>query len=365
MRTTLSILGVCAALVMCAVSGAMNFLFLSSLGKTPLEGQVLGAASAAADLLKALLPFFIAWSWTARRYVAAVTGTIAFVFFAGFSLLSAIGFAADNRGTLVETREVLAATYRRVQTEQTGVEARRSALPVHRPVTIVTEELESHRQNRRWSATKECQDATEAESRDYCSRYFALRGELAAGVEADRLTGVLATLNSDSLRLRIAGAEQDRDPQVSLLSSIFGQPQESVRLALIIVVAFLVEIGSALGLFLATGHGSVTKREGPMSAGSLDTPASAPIVEASAVESVEDFCLEVLVPSDVGTLTQLKLCEAYEAWCLKSGRTPVETEAFTSIFSELSAIIGLRCNQGDWAGLALKHDKGGSGMISS
>ena len=30
----------------------MNYLFLSSLGKTPLEGQVLSAASAAADILK-------------------------------------------------------------------------------------------------------------------------------------------------------------------------------------------------------------------------------------------------------------------------------------------------------------------------
>ncbi|MEQ1717241.1 MAG: hypothetical protein ABL907_14875 [Hyphomicrobium sp.] len=155
MRQILSILGVCAALVMCAVSMAMNYLFLASLGKTPLEGQVLGAASAAADVLKALLPFFIAWSWAAGRVVAAASGTLAFVFFAGFSLLSAIGFAADNRGTLVEGREGISQAYNRIQRSLAEAEARRSALPNHRPAAVVTEEIGAHRQNRRWNATKE------------------------------------------------------------------------------------------------------------------------------------------------------------------------------------------------------------------
>lgn len=115
MQALISMAGSAAALVLCAVSAAMNYLFLSSLGKTPLEGQVLGAASASADVLKALLPFFIAWSWQARRLIAAVSGSLAFAFFAGFSLLSAIGFAADNRGALVQERADLSSAYARVQ----------------------------------------------------------------------------------------------------------------------------------------------------------------------------------------------------------------------------------------------------------
>jgi hypothetical protein len=39
---------------------------------------VLGAASAAADVPKALLQFFIAWSWQGRRFVAVVGGTLDF-----------------------------------------------------------------------------------------------------------------------------------------------------------------------------------------------------------------------------------------------------------------------------------------------
>jgi len=227
LRGFLSILGICAALVMCAVSGAMNYLFLASLGKTPLEGHVLGAASAAADVLKALLPFFIAWSWNVRRFVAAASGTLAFLFFAGFSLLSAIGFAADNRGTLVDMRESISQEYSRVQRSLGEAEARRSTLPAHRPAAVVAEEIDAHRQNRRWSATKDCTNATEAESRAFCAEYFRLRAELAAATEAERLSAQIGSLQSEAVKLRENGAGQDSDPQVALLSRITAREPRS------------------------------------------------------------------------------------------------------------------------------------------
>ncbi len=227
----------------------MNYLFLSSLGKTPLEGQVLGAASAAADVLKALLPFFIAWSWQARRTVAAFAGSLAFTFFGVFSFLSAIGFAADNRGVLVEARDNINAAYQRIQHEIGNAQARLTGLPVHRPAAVVREELEGRKQNLRWRSTKGCTDATESQSREFCAGYFALRAELAAGQEADRLSGSITALQAEADKLHKSGAGQDRDPQVSLLSRIFGQAPEPVRLALTIATALLVEIGASLGLF--------------------------------------------------------------------------------------------------------------------
>jgi len=62
MKTLISLLGIAAALVMAGVSAAMNYVFLASLGKTAVEGAILGAASSAADMLKCLLPFYIAWA---------------------------------------------------------------------------------------------------------------------------------------------------------------------------------------------------------------------------------------------------------------------------------------------------------------
>jgi hypothetical protein len=48
-RHILGVLGVLAAGVLLAVSAAMNYRFGFSLGKTPADGQIYGAASAAAD----------------------------------------------------------------------------------------------------------------------------------------------------------------------------------------------------------------------------------------------------------------------------------------------------------------------------
>ncbi len=59
MRMILSSLGLMVSLVILLASVFMNYLFLSSMGKTPFEDYVFGAVSAAADILKALLPFLL------------------------------------------------------------------------------------------------------------------------------------------------------------------------------------------------------------------------------------------------------------------------------------------------------------------
>src|SRR5262245_38286163 len=57
-RHFLGVLGVVAAGILLAVSAAMNYRFGFSLGKTAMDGQIYGLASAAADCFKALVPFF-------------------------------------------------------------------------------------------------------------------------------------------------------------------------------------------------------------------------------------------------------------------------------------------------------------------
>lgn len=307
----------------------MNYLLMASLGKTPLEGQVLGVASGAADVLKALLPFFIAWSWAAKRVVAAVSGTFAFLFFACFSLLSAIGFAADNRGTLVDERKGISQAYNRVQRSLGEVEAQRSALPAHRPAAVVTEEIGAHRQNRRWNATKECANATEGESRAFCAEYFRLRAELAAAQETERLSGQITSLQAEGATLRERGAGQDADPQASLLSHITGQKPEPVRLALTIAVALLVEIGASLGLFLASGHLA------------RPVPAASALPAAKPAGCVEEFCLEALAASPHSSLSMSELLGAYQAWCTTKSLRALDETAFRTAFAAIAKAIGL------------------------
>lgn len=315
---------------------------------------MLGAASAAADILKALLPFFIAWSWKARRFVAAVAGSAAFAFFAGFSFLSAIGFAADNRLVLLDRHDTAIGAYARVQRDLAALERQRFALPGHRPPAVVAEEIEGQRQNRRWLATKECREATELQSREFCTAYFALRAELAAGQEAARLSALIAALQTEADALRQNGAGNERDPQVALLSRVFGQPQEPVRLALIIAVALLVEIGASLGLFLASGHSASCE-------GGEQTSTASPLPEPG---SIEDFCLEALIPAATSTLAAERLHDGYRAWCGRQGKAPLACDAFTSGFAAIADAAGIPRSSGGWRGIALKHDNAALDMVS-
>lgn len=347
-KSVFSILGMGAALVMCAVSGAMNYLFMASLGKTPLEGHVLGAASAAADVLKALLPFFIAWSWRDGRVVAAMSGLIAFLFFVSFSLMSALGFAADNRGLLVDGRKNLNLAYERMQRELDDIERQSAALSAHRPAAVVSEEIRRHQQSRRWNATKECADATEIQSREYCATYFALRAELAASLEAERLKAASSYLQAEVQKLRAQGAGHDVDPQVSMLARITGIEAERVRLALVIAVAVLVEFGASLGLFLASGHGSAV--EGPLS--SPDQAAMSNLPLPKVVGSVEDFCLEGLVAAESSVMDSDQLEPAYAQWCASTGYKPLAAEEFQKQFGSIAQAVGLSSAEKGWSGLA-------------
>jgi hypothetical protein len=358
MRFLTSLLGVIAALIMLGVSAAMNYLFLSSLGKTPLEGQVLGAASAAADGLKALLPFFIFWGWRSKRYAVAVPGFAVWLFFSGFSLLSAIGFAADNRGVFSHTRENVNTAHETALADLAAAESRMRDIPKHRPVAVVTEDIERHKQDRRWSMTKDCAEATLPESREYCARYYELRGELASGTESQRLQAEIAVLKEQTDRLRIEGAGQDADPQVSLLARVLGHEQSRVRLALIVVVALLVEIGSSLGLFLATSHSELFGRraekaspaevasEVPARAPEKPTAPTAPSRKSKGepVGAVEDFCLECLIAVPDGKLTLAELFGAYQAWCKGMEKAALGRRKFEIAFQGLAGKIGL---QGD------------------
>lgn len=386
MRFLLSALGVLAALVLLVVSGSMNFLFMKSLGKNEVEGLVLGGASAAADVLKALLPFWIAWAWQARRMLFVAIGSVVFLFFTAFSLLSALGFAADNRGHVAGTREGVNATYETVLRDLEAAEGKRGALPKHRPAPVIEEALNAIKQDKRWSSSKNCEDATAQASRAFCEGYFSTRAELAASIEDQRLEQQIAALKAESDKLKAQGAGQDRDPQVSIVSRLFKLDENFVRNGLVIFAALLVEVGSGLGLFLATGHSEIFRsRRVPASPAPVPeanvSPAREPRtkkarlgagispavesgrgvaaltdarpMEARPVGDVEDYCLERLQPASSSVLTLPDLFGDYERWCDARGFAIARQGEFASDFERIAEAVGIRKEGARYIGVKL------------
>src|SRR5581483_3497379 len=174
-RVVLTSIAVAAVLVMIASSAAMNFMFLSSLGRTPIEGRILGCVSVSADTLKAIMPVFLAWGAAARRWPYVAAAGIVFVVTFAVSLSSALGYVATNRGSVLSARAEAAHRIRRIEAEMKEVNDRARSLPAHRPVGVVDAAIGVLTIDRRWLTTRECSAAASAGQRTFCDGYFRLR----------------------------------------------------------------------------------------------------------------------------------------------------------------------------------------------
>ncbi len=254
MRFLVAVVSAGAALTLIAASGLMNWVFMTSLGKSEFEQQILGAVSVAVSAFLALLPTLLLWAYRERRPLYIILGVPVFLAFGAFSLSSAVGFAAKNRGSISEDRALAAAKLAGLMQEIEEVGAKLKELPPSRPIAVLQESLRGLEQDRRWQFSKSCADATTDASRSFCKGYFELKAEAARASEAERLDKRVAGLKSESRHLEEQGAGREADNQAAVLAGFLGLQAAKVERALMLFLAVLVEIGAALGLFLATGH---------------------------------------------------------------------------------------------------------------
>ncbi|MGO9475855.1 MAG: hypothetical protein ACLPWS_20980 [Rhodomicrobium sp.] len=280
MRFLVAVVSAGAALAFIAASGLMNWVFMTSLGKSEFEQQILGAVSIAVSAFLALLPTLLLWAWRERRPLYIILGVPVFLAFAAFSLSSAVGFAAKNRGSVSEDRALASVKLAGVKRDMDEAERKLKALGASRPFAVVNESLSGFEQDRRWQSSKSCQEATTDGSRSFCKGYFELKAEGARASEAERLEGRIAGLKSETRRLEEQGAGREADNQASVLARLLGLPAEKVERGLMLFLAVLVEVGAALGLYFATGHMR------PGASGFAEQGRGAKVIEGKAVMDI-------------------------------------------------------------------------------
>ena len=80
---------------------------------------------------------------------------------------------------------------------------------------------------------------------------------------AARLTARRTKLRTEVTRLQRMGATQSADPQVQMVARFMPWIEASdAKLGLTLFIAVFIEVGAALGLYLATGHGWVATKAG-------------------------------------------------------------------------------------------------------
>jgi hypothetical protein len=419
MRHVLGVLGVLAAGVLLAVSAAMNWRFGFSLGRTELDGQIYGAASAAADCMKALIPFFFFAALRNKVWSQAAASALVWVVVTAYSMTSALGHAALNRFDSTGHRAQEAQTYQDLRAELKKAEEQSGWIPQHRPYETVQSAIEGLKTQGGWKWSNGCKDVSSKAEQKFCQQFHALNAELASANEAKSAEGRIATIRSKLTATEGTSAMTDADPQAKVLTELAaafipGVKIENVQMALTIFVALLLEVGSGFGMYVAFSQWRLYDTQAPAAphraAAARSTAAAAvaaPVLTPDAVETkkprsgandnrsieiplelpvadaieaqiaevrqsearvspparriapetnTERFYKENIEVQDGSSVTATQLYEDYCSWCETKNKEPSALPSFAREFAELGVKKEKVAGRVRYIGIALKSD---------
>jgi hypothetical protein len=250
-RRLLKGVGYAAAAAFCAVSVCANLRYGLSLGKNPIDKTTYAIASVAADIFKMAAPLLALSLWERRFRILAVMGFVLWIGCVSWSMASAAGFALSSRGEALADRAAEAATRHGWEAKVERAETQLNTLGKHRPADVIKAELASAAVPLHiWRRSRQCLDLTLEESRLACAPVLGLRKELAAAEAAERLEAQLVAGRTQLATASVA--DSVADPQASALARLTGADEDTIRTGIALLLAGLIEVGSALGFALVS-----------------------------------------------------------------------------------------------------------------
>jgi hypothetical protein len=275
---------------MVAVSLRANYLFGYGFGQTEEKAYVFGWANVAADLWKVSGLIVLTSLWQAEQRRVAIVLTPLWFMCLVWGLASAIGIYAQDRTTLVGTRQATVATLKDVQRELEIIDhklerlTQRSVAQVDAAIaTALARPVKSAERVRgtvgRISANCSKEERTTTEA---CVEIAGLREERASAVEAEQLLARKPLLQTQINRLRDSGGSLLADPVAELFAWL-SRGQLSVRdisFGFPLFFAVLVELVSALGPAGVVAYADATRRT------ASDAPMSRPVATGRGLSRV-------------------------------------------------------------------------------
>lgn len=362
MRYLASAVGCLATLAFLAASMAMNWTFGFSLGQSEAESYAYGAVSVAADMMKAMLPFFIFWSLRNLRIDVTLVASMLWVICLLYALTSAFGFAALTREYVKVVRGSSVDLVSGLKRDLVSKEARAAELAATGNPKSIEKLLEGARMDQRWTSTKACTDVTADQSRLFCKKYHEQEATLAAAKEAVEVRSEIARLREAIAEKEQASGAASADPQVTLLARLIGYDLDWVSSRLTVLLVVLVEACSALGFFVSLNHGALIRRRtltvSPAPAArhpevsrdlmrSLEAPRPLErLAEVSEVVELEQgdvakFALARTLFVEGEETAMPTLYRSYAVWCSETGTKPCSARDFYRRFADICRAVDL------------------------
>ena len=398
LRHALGVSGVLAAGVLLAVSAAMNWRFGLSLGRTELDGQIYGAASAAADCLKALVPFFFFAAIKNRMWSQAAASAVVWSVVTVYSMTSALGHAALNRMDMSGQRVQETQSSGDLRADLERVKGQLGWIPQHRPAATVQSEMDGLKTKREWTWSNGCTDIKSKGNRDFCQQLHTLSSEFASAQQAATLEARLSEVSGKLTQAKGTTHGSEADPQAAVLAKVVGlalpgTTVEHVQMAMTIFIALLLEVGSGLGLYIAFSQWrlyDVQAPAAPVMANLASVVAAEPVPAIAAQPAprarvsandnkslpqqhsqpklvapendVQLFYKERIETQDGSSLTATALYEDYCEWCEEHKKEPLALPTFGREFGELGVQKAKIAGRVRYIGIALKsgmeHEEG-------
>jgi hypothetical protein len=332
------VFGIIVSLGLIAVSVALNVRMGYRSADSETDGRLYGIGAGLGDCLKAIAPFMLSWSLRHRDVLAAISAAALFGICTGYSFIAAFGFAAEHRANKAGVVQGNMDSYGDLRGEKKRLEGRLAFLGPQRSSREVEHAVKAVFSQRAWAGGQtvgalsgEC-TVNRKSTRSACERVANLQAELVRAQEAEQaasdLRAVFAKLEG---RNNVSVAV---DPQVDALAKVAnlvtGVPgKEEIGLALSFLLACFIEVGSGVGLYMATtpwrmrGEGSLGAERRPRALG-----------------HVEGYMLERVEPGD-GLMSVRALHDDYVRWCRRRNEVPYTETEFALRFSETAKDVGL------------------------
>lgn len=334
----MKIIAEAVSLVVLALSGTLAWTFGYSLGAGDLERQTIAAFSVALEVWKVMLPFVIASAWRQGRIVLLLIAVPALPLLIGYSFAASLGFAEMNRGSLTGVRDAAAERTTTLRGDIQKLRIQRHTIDQARSLPEIDTDIEAtERQVFRIAGeiktltelTSGCSRIIGKKTEDECGRLTTFKRERARAQEhlrlATELTAKETTLaNAGGLALAGLG-----DPQIAALTHLSGFDPKSVRQALGLVFAALIELIGGFGLFFASAMAK------PKATPANPTPSLAPPEPPAITEDSETLALRYLteqVQTCKGTsVVASAMHRDYSAWIASLGGYPMTLTSFGNL----------------------------------
>lgn len=128
------------------VSAVANFLFAFSLGRTFYLALVYGSVGVLATLANAVVPLRMLQAWDARRKSVLAAGAVLLPLCIAFSLASAMGFAATMRDKGTADQAALSGNYKTTLAQLADAEAKSRTPQNEKRIETLRNDIKSYRQ---------------------------------------------------------------------------------------------------------------------------------------------------------------------------------------------------------------------------